>query len=102
MKIVIEIPDKVYSYITKQLSGLKDDNSDSILLHLVKGVINGTVLLNDRGNTEGEWIKDYSHYRCSNCGKEAPYIYPNEHERFVEIKSKFCPNCGADMRGNVK
>ena len=54
MRIVIDIPDKVYSYITKELSGLKDDNSDSILLHLVKGVINGTVLLNDEGDTEGE------------------------------------------------
>ena len=40
MKLIIDIPDKVYSYITKELSGLKDDNSDSILLHLVNGVIN--------------------------------------------------------------
>lgn len=40
----------------------------------------------------GEWkyLKN-GYYECSEC-KYVPH----------EIKSNFCPNCGADMRGNKK
>ena len=48
----------------------------------------------------GEWVKDGLYYVCSVCGEKAPYCYPNEHERFIMYKSHFCPNCGADMRGD--
>ena len=54
-------------------------------------------------NDCGEWIKDhevedvvekrkYTVYRCSKCGG------------FVESwkQSNFCPNCGADMRKEIK
>ena len=43
-------------------------------------------------NRHGEWIDfddDYSVYDCSVCGERAPN----------DIKWNFCPNCGADMRG---
>ena len=41
---------------------------------------------------KGEWLDIYeSHiaYQCSNCKRQMP----------VPSYFKFCPNCGADMRG---
>ena len=44
---------------------------------------------------QGEWIKDNSGDRfCSECGSCALY-----HEIGTIFESRFCPNCGADMRG---
>lgn len=54
MKIVIDIPERVYTYLTKECSGLVDDGSDSILLHLAKGVIQGTVLPKGHGRLVDE------------------------------------------------
>ena len=46
-----------------------------------------------RENVRGEWIKQYFDFRdncqiysCSKCG-------------YQDIDTNFCPNCGADMRG---
>ena len=50
MRVVIDIPERVYTYLTKECSGLVDDGSDSILLHLAKGVIQGTVLPKGHGD----------------------------------------------------
>ncbi len=42
---------------------------------------------------EGKWIKEYEEwftdypYKCTNCGK------------YSRARYHFCPNCGADMRG---
>ena len=50
MKIIIDITEKVYTYLTRECSGLVDDGSDSILLHLAKGVIKGTPLPKGHGD----------------------------------------------------
>lgn len=49
---------------------------------------------------KGEWIKDGTWYKCSECGAEGlgdiigdPFM-----KVFEPIKSNFCYNCGADMR----
>lgn len=44
----------------------------------------------------GEWIKEYKDFKCSLCGKIA-YSW-NNHGTYIQIKSDFCPHCGADMR----
>lgn len=46
---------------------------------------------------QGEWIKEYKDFKCSLCGKIA-YSW-NDHGTYIQIKSDFCPHCGADMRG---
>jgi hypothetical protein len=57
---------------------------------------------NGTGGQKGEWIKKYSdygvYYRCSNCHKMPPN-YECDYKEGA-IKTNFCPNCGADMRGN--
>ena len=47
----------------------------------------------------GSWIEPaeegaYHLYECSVCGGEAPQTRYN-----TDMFSDFCPNCGADMRG---
>lgn len=57
---------------------------------------------------KGEWIKVQSGDKdfpesivCSKCGNENSHFDFNEHAEpigKVFVTSKFCPNCGADMR----
>ena len=42
----------------------------------------------------GEWVSLNGWITCSECGSEPP----NE----TNIESDFCPNCGADMRGDFE
>ena len=45
---------------------------------------------------QGEWIKDGHHIRCNKCNE---YICDTDREG-NKIPDNFCPNCGADMRGD--
>lgn len=50
--------------------------------------------------TQGEWLKDENgDYRCSECGGcEEQFIYGTENW-YGRGESKFCPSCGARMKG---
>lgn len=58
---------------------------------------------------KGEWIKIQSGDKdfpesivCSKCNNENSHLDFNEHGEpigKVFVTSKYCPNCGADMRG---
>ena len=58
----------------------------------------------------GEWIDEKinsytSRTYCSECGSSAPFVYESDdyygnHAHGKTAKTKFCPNCGAEMRGN--
>lgn len=60
---------------------------------------------------KGEWIKIKSGDKdfpesivCSKCKNENSHLDFNEHGEpigKVFVTSKFCPNCGADMRGET-
>ena len=39
-----------------------------------------------------EWVKNGSYYQCSNC-----YEWAIEDVENCQIRSRFCPNCGAKM-----
>ena len=43
---------------------------------------------------KGEWITKYEHKMCNKCG----HTPPSDDDHYY-ILSNFCPNCGADMRG---
>lgn len=83
MKLIIIIPKEKYHYI----KGLDQDNTDyattRMLYHAVKY---GKPYL-EKEPKKGEWIADIDGYTCSEC------------EFFNANDDKFCPNCGADMRG---
>ena len=62
-----------------------------------------------RENVRGEWLNTTSgeHYKCSQCGTLAPIWIDEsnscEYDKDIsEWLSDFCPNCGADMRGEWK
>lgn len=49
----------------------------------------------------GQWIKGKSGiYECSYCGKSAPYSTDSEYLIEYWPALNYCPNCGADMRGD--
>ena len=58
---------------------------------------------------KGEWIDEKinsytSRTYCSECGSSAPFVYKSDdyygnHTHGETVKTKFCPNCGAEMRG---
>ena len=99
-------------YIKKTdiLNELGDINMD-ILTDEVKEIVNGlqTYTFPDSAENKGEpnighWVRWYEqketewcienipHCKCSECGKE----YDSHSSQFI----KFCPNCGAYMRGD--
>ena len=57
------------------------------------------------GQKKGHWIvwggmdipENHGRHKCSECGEFAPVRY--EKPLIKENLSNFCPNCGADMRG---
>ena len=55
----------------------------------------------DHRQSEGEWVKVLNHIECSRCGYHAPYkkIKAGYHLRDL---TKFCPNCGAKMKGGAE
>jgi predicted RNA-binding Zn-ribbon protein involved in translation (DUF1610 family) len=59
----------------------------------------GWLPLHDKEMTErptGHWVNGYKSFNCSVCGKIA-YSW-NHFGEYIQVKSNFCPNCGADMR----
>ena len=46
---------------------------------------------------KGKWERDVCRYICSNCKKRCEEIV-NDGLRLNQL-SDYCPNCGADMRG---
>ena len=49
----------------------------------------------------GKWIdcRSSEHWKCSECEERAPMYWDSENMSYSEWISPFCPNCGADMRG---
>ena len=47
--------------------------------------------------SEGEWGFDGMSFTCSECGEYAPI---DKHRN--TIKSHYCPNCGAKMKGGAE
>ena len=51
---------------------------------------------------QGEWIFNTSFWSCSVCKNSVKTIGYCGDKKFMNEFFKFCPNCGADMRGNTK
>ena len=58
---------------------------------------------------KGEWIDEKinsytSRTYCSECGSSAPFVYKSDdyygnHAYGETVRTKFCPNCGVEMKG---
>lgn len=46
----------------------------------------------------GKWIGNvFNEHYCNKCGRYA--LYEEEPDGYYEVQSRFCPNCGAKMKG---
>ena len=75
------------------------ENMQTVLnyIDLVRTRIEGAPTIEPK---RGKWVVNISNYKsvCSVCGaNETDYIYGTE-MWYGLGESKFCPNCGADMR----
>lgn len=84
------------------------DSDPRRIMEIIREEIKKTPLTEEP--PKGEWIKIQSGDKdfpesivCSKCKNENSHLDFNEHGEpigKVFVTSKFCPNCGADMRGN--
>lgn len=65
---------------------------------------------NYRKQSEGEWVEQFDEYgenyiftgfQCSKCEKEFFIPYEQERDDWLEMM-KFCPECGAKMKGGAE
>lgn len=69
---------------------LEDDDYESLDDYIADELYNAGY----RKQIVGEWGFDGMSWTCSECGEYAPI---DKHRN--TIKCKFCPNCGAHMKG---
>lgn len=99
-KIILNgLENKSIEVRTKELIE-KDEYVVSLLFRDLQKFIDSLPTADVRENVKGEWIKESEHsvmgdgymWFCSICGRR-------EYFNFRGQKDNFCPNCGADMRG---
>lgn len=77
----------------------------TIYINEVEEAIANVPTADIRENVKGEWLADNDReksmmWRCSVCGRIAYYPPIGSREAFAKhCGYAFCPNCGADMRG---
>ena len=72
----------------------------AIVEYFVKQIRAMPTIISERKH--GRWIKheDRASWYCSECTTDDYYAYfYNSDTDVYELQDKFCPNCGADMRG---
>lgn len=65
----------------------------------IKGWENG-VKAQYEARPKGEWIDKGTYAECSICGADSGTQYNGVQP--VPRKTSFCPDCGADMRGDIE
>lgn len=91
MKLIIDIPDKVYNF-TMQRGHFPYD------VNIAGSIIDGKIIPNEWYKSRtGEWKhNNFDEHYCNKCGHYA--LWSEEADGYYEVQSDFCPNCGADMR----
>lgn len=90
-------------YIKRELVKSQFDKDEVYCYDVIMGAIDLIPAADVRENVRGEWVGEYDGYAdgnpvydmwyCSHCG----YRYEDDEPP----KWNYCPNCGADMRGDV-
>lgn len=92
-KLMIVLNDWWYSQTKIESQNIPYDDYISVTIRSAMEAVKEQPTADVRENVKGEWIFPYGdkkYKRCSACGKTF-YSIPST--------SNFCPNCGADMRG---
>lgn len=74
----------------------KEYDQEAHCCHRWTKVIRNTVEELKAEQRKGEWIETSEGTMCSNCHK---YPYDDGEYHIANWHSDYCPNCGADMRG---
>lgn len=65
------------------------------------GILNNkNILPTIESKPKGKWIeKEYDEWYCSNCERKALYYFgkPFGEYKVFQVKSEYCPHCGAKM-----
>ena len=82
--------------INDYIANHRGDSDKQYTAHEIK-----TLLISDDSDSKGEWIydKDIHNWRCSRCSQTPPPTGYVGNADFMAKHFKFCPDCGADMRG---
>lgn len=92
MKLIIDIPEVDYECAKQRW--MRGNSAHMMDYYISKGISFDDVKAGARENVHGEWIEQAgSIIYCSECLVEALEKYDKQ------IKSNFCPNCGASMKG---
>lgn len=76
--------------------GNKMTSAGQLMIEEVCMVIDDVLTADVRENVHGEWIVKGQDVYCSHCKKESGYNWHG-----ASAFSNYCPNCGADMRGET-
>lgn len=62
-----------------------------------EGHLDGYTKAINEERPQGEWKhNNFDEHYCNKCGSFA--LWSEEADDYYEVRSNFCPNCGADMR----
>lgn len=80
------------------------DESGNAIADDIERIIDNVPFTQSERKT-GRWILDDSELgiKCNKCGKSfSDYINAGTGYMFLEETPNFCPNCGANMRGEIR
>lgn len=86
MKLVIDIPDKIYKVMTETAIMVTEVYPSTI----EKALAEGTPYEERKA---GKW----HYYRCSECKSLCTYFLRGSYMIDIEKRPNYCPNCGAKM-----
>ena len=85
---------KIFKEIREELIAKETELSKQVFENLGIKAIDLAIKALEQARPKGKWIVHpkgiYAHLVCSKCLSNAPY----------DCKTNYCPNCGADMRGD--
>lgn len=104
MKLIIDVDEAMYKRICEAQS--VPDMYGTDVVNAINRIKKGTPVSAELATNlqptckllqQGEWIGNaFDEHHCSRCGH--PALWEEEPDGYYEVQSRFCPNCGADMR----